>query len=159
LQISLYHTWYFRDDILVQPGGPTLDLLHGGATGTGGGQPTHQIDLQVGLTQSGIGARMTGSWQSATTVNAGPDSPAASNLHFSSLAVANFRLFADLGQLPPLVKHPWARGMRVTLAVNNILDTRQRVRDGTGATPLAYQPDYLDPLGRTVRISLRKLFF
>jgi len=159
LQISLYHTWYFRDDILVQPGGPTLDLLNGGATGTGGGQPRHQVDLQIGLTQSGIGARMTGSWQSATTVTAGTDTAATSNLHFSSLAVANFRLFADLGQLPGLIRHRWARGMRVTLAVNNILDTRQRVRDGTGATPLAYQPDYLDPLGRTVRISLRKLFF
>ena len=111
------------------------------------------------MTQGGIGARMTGSWQSATTVTAGTDAAAASNLRFSSLAVANFRLFADLGQLPPLIKHRWARGMRVTLAVNNILDTRQRVRDGTGATPLAYQPDYLDPLGRTVKISLRKLFF
>ncbi len=159
IQVSLYHTWYFRDDILVQPGGPTLDLLDGGATGSGGGQPRHQIDLQVGVTQGGIGARMTGTWQSATTVTAGTEAAAASNLRFSSLAIANFRLFADLGQLPALVKHPWARGIRVTLAVNNILDTRQRVRDGAGATPLAYQPDYLDPLGRTVRISLRKLFF
>ena len=159
LQISFYHTWYFRDDILVQPGGPTLDLLNGGATGTGGGQPRHQIDLQVGLTQNGIGARMTGSWQSATTVTAGTDAAAASNLRFSSLAVANFRLFVDLGQQPALVRHRWARGMRLTLAVNNLLDTRQRVRDATGATPLAYQPDYLDPLGRTVRVSLRKLFF
>jgi hypothetical protein len=159
LQISLYHTWYFRDDILVQPGGPTIDLLNGGATGTGGGQPRQQVDLQVGLTQGGIGARMTGSWQSATRVSAGTDAAATSNLHFSSLAVANFRLFVDLGQQPALIGHPWARGMRLTLAVNNLLDTRQRVRDGTGATPLAYQPDYLDPLGRTIRVSLRKLFF
>ena len=109
------------------------------------------------LTQNGIGARMTGSWQSATTVDG--FGTATGNLHFSSLAVANFRLFADLGQQPALIRHRWARGMRLTLAVNNLLDTRQRVRDATGATPLAYQPDYLDPLGRTVRVSLRKLFF
>jgi hypothetical protein len=33
------------------------------------------------------------------------------------------------------------------------------VRDATGATPVRYQPDYLDPLGRTVMFSIRKLFF
>jgi phosphoribosylformylglycinamidine (FGAM) synthase PurS component len=33
------------------------------------------------------------------------------------------------------------------------------VRDAAGATPISYQPAFLDPLGRTVRISLRKLFF
>jgi hypothetical protein len=33
------------------------------------------------------------------------------------------------------------------------------VRDNTGATPLSYQPASLDPLGRSVRISLRKMFF
>jgi hypothetical protein len=31
------------------------------------------------------------------------------------------------------------------------------VRDQNGATPQAYQRDYLDPLGRTVRIGFRKL--
>ena len=35
----------------------------------------------------------------------------------------------------------------------------QRVSDATGATPITYQPDYLDPLGRSVRVSIRKLFF
>jgi hypothetical protein len=33
------------------------------------------------------------------------------------------------------------------------------VRDATGATPISYQPDYLDPIGRTIRIGIRKLFF
>jgi outer membrane receptor protein involved in Fe transport len=62
--------------------------------------------------------------------------------------------------VPGLIgKHPWMRGMRVSLAVNNLLNTRQKVTDGTGATPYAYQPAYLDPLGRTVMISVRKLFF
>jgi hypothetical protein len=30
------------------------------------------------------------------------------------------------------------------------------VRDAKGMTPQAYQPDYLDPLGRTVKLTLRK---
>jgi len=32
------------------------------------------------------------------------------------------------------------------------------VRDSSGATPLRYQPFLLDPLGRTVTLSLRKVF-
>ena len=32
------------------------------------------------------------------------------------------------------------------------------VRDGTGMRPLRYQPGYLDPLGRTIELSFRKLF-
>jgi len=33
------------------------------------------------------------------------------------------------------------------------------VRNGLGETPNAYQPDYLDPLGRTFRVSFRKILF
>jgi hypothetical protein len=32
------------------------------------------------------------------------------------------------------------------------------VRDAAGNVPLSYQPDLLDPLGRTIMISFRKLF-
>ena len=32
------------------------------------------------------------------------------------------------------------------------------VRDAAGNVPLNYQPDLLDPLGRTIMISFRKLF-
>jgi len=158
LQLSIYHTWYFRDDILTRPGGPTLDLLDGGTSGSGGGQPRHEVDVQIGATNNGIGVRLTGEWQSATTVNGGTES-ATGNLHFSSLATANLRLFADLGQNPSLMKHRWARGMRVTLSINNITDSRQHVRDANGDTPLSYQPAYLDPMGRTIKLSIRKLFF
>jgi hypothetical protein len=43
--------------------------------------------------------------------------------------------------------------------VNNLLGARETVRDATGLTPISYQPGYLDPLGRSVRISFRKLLF
>jgi len=42
--------------------------------------------------------------------------------------------------------------------VTNIFNAKVKVRDANGATPLSYQPDYLDPQGRVIRISLRKLF-
>jgi outer membrane receptor protein involved in Fe transport len=62
--------------------------------------------------------------------------------------------------MPSLVKnHPFLRGTRVSIGIDNIFNTRRDVTDATGATPLRYQPGYLDPLGRTISISFRKLFF
>jgi outer membrane receptor protein involved in Fe transport len=43
--------------------------------------------------------------------------------------------------------------------VNNLFNARPEVRDAAGITPLGYRPDELDPLGRSVTLSIRKLFF
>ncbi len=72
----------------------------------------------------------------------------------------NLNLFADLSSRESLVsRYPWLKGARVSVGVENIFDQRLKVRDGLGETPLSYQPDYLDPLGRTFRISLRKILY
>jgi hypothetical protein len=161
LQFSLYHTWHFRDDILIRPGVPLLDLLHGSAVGGTGGQPQHELQFQGGFFKNGMGGWVSANWQSGTTVRGGtiPGGGAASDLHFSSLATVGLRLFADLGAQPFARKHPFFRGARISVGVDNVFDTRMRVRDQNGVTPLSYQPAYLDPLGRVVRISFRKLFF
>ena len=160
LQFGLFHTWHLRESFLIAEGLPVLDLLDGGATGSNGGQPRHEVELQAGLTKRGIGARFTGNWQSATTVRASPfglTSP--SDLRFGSFATLNFRLFASFnGQPAVILKHPWLRDLRIRLSVDNIFDARPKVRDATGVTPFGYQPDLLDPLGRTISISIRKQF-
>ncbi|MEA3060880.1 MAG: iron complex outerrane recepter protein [Sphingomonadales bacterium] len=161
LQFSLYHTWHFRDDILIRPGVPLLDLLHGSAVGGTGGQPQHELQFQGGFFKDGMGGWVSANWQSGTTVRGGtiPGGGTASDLHFSSLATVGLRLFADLGAQPLARKHPFFRGARISVGIDNLFDTRLRVRDQNGVTPLSYQPAYLDPLGRVVRISFRKLFF
>ena len=156
-QIAAYDTVFFTDQILVRPGGPLLDRLAGAAAGGAGGQPQHQVQVQAGYTLRGLGARMSLNWNSPTTVVGAAGS--AGTLNFSDLATANLRLFADFGQMRTLVKaRPWVKGARLTLSVNNLTDARIRVRDGTGATPLSYQPAYLDPTGRSITLDLRKLF-
>ncbi|WP_333573478.1 TonB-dependent receptor [Sphingomonas sp.] len=158
LQFSLYHTWYFKDQIKIRDGVPILDLLNGDAAGNAGGQPAHQIDAQAGITKDGVGVRLGFKWQSSTSVYTGLNQ--TNRLDFGDLGTFNLRLFADLGRQFKLVRaHPWLRGTRVSLGVTNILNTRQRVTDQTGAVPLNYQPDLLDPTGRAVRLSIRKLFF
>ncbi|MDP9415031.1 MAG: TonB-dependent receptor, partial [Pseudomonadota bacterium] len=162
IQFGLYHTWRFEDETLIREGVPVLDFLGGSAVGSRGGRPRHELEFQSGLFRNGLGARLTANWQSGTTVRGGPDGLGGTrgDLTFSDLTTVNLRLFANLGQQPALVRdRPWLRGTRITLAVDNLLGTRIRVRDEAGVTPLSYQPGFLDPLGRSVRISVRKLFF
>ena len=121
------------------------------------GEPRHQIEAQAGYNENGLGARVSATWKSGTVVRGGTIS--SSDLDFSSIATLNLRLFANLGDIPRIAEHrPWLKGSRVTLSVNNLFDTRIKVRDANGLTPISYQPDYLDPVGRTIKLSFRKLF-
>lgn len=80
-------------------------------------------------------------------------------LRRSPLATFDLRLFANPGERFDLIaRHPWLRGTQVRLEVRNVFDAKPRVRDSAGEVPFSYQPDLLDPLGRTVGISIRKLF-
>ena len=87
------------------------------------------------------------------------NSTTGDDLHFSPLATFDLRLFANLGERFELVsKHPWLRGSSLRFEVDNIFDAKPRVRNALGDVPTTYQSDLLDPLGRTVSISFRKLF-
>jgi iron complex outermembrane receptor protein len=130
--------------------------LNGDALNSSGGQPRHEIEAQAGFTKSGLGARLTANWRSDTTVNSG----ASGALRFSDLTTLNLRLFSNLSaQREWVAAYPILRGTRVTFGVNNLLNSKIKVRDATGLVPVSYQPDYLDPLGRSIRLSVRKVFF
>ena len=58
---------------------------------------------------------------------------------------------------------PWgARRVRAPVAAASVtwfaVMRLSRVRDASGATPLGYLPDQLDPTGRQVSLNIRKLF-
>jgi hypothetical protein len=159
LQLALFHTIHLKEKVTIADGVPTLDLLNGDVIGSGGGQARNEVEAQAGITRYGLGARLSANWTSGTHVAAGTGG-ASTDLDFSSLATVNLRLFADLGVRRELVqKHPILRGTRLTLSVNNLFDQQQTVRDATGVTPVNYQPDYLDPRGRVLQFSVRKLLF
>jgi outer membrane receptor protein involved in Fe transport len=77
---------------------------------------------------------------------------------FFSPFCARWLRSVDLSRLPLTRDGAWASGARLSLAVTNAFDTRQSVHDATGMTPTAFAPGYLDPAGRVVSITLRKLF-
>ena len=154
LTFSLTDTITLVDNVTIRDG-LMLDYLHGDASGQTGGQPRHNVDARAGYFNNGLGARLSATWRSGTEVT----TATGDNLHFSPLATFNLRLFANLGQRFDLVaRHPWLRGTTVQFEVDNIFDTKPKVRDSFGSVPIGFQPDLLDPLGRTVGITIRKLF-
>ncbi|HEY8592366.1 MAG TPA: TonB-dependent receptor [Sphingomicrobium sp.] len=155
LTFSLTDTLTFVDKVIIGPGLAEIDYLGGDAAGQSGGTPRHNVEARAGYFNNGLGARLSANWRSGTTV----DTLAGDELRFSPLSTFDLRLFANVGQIPEVVvKHPWLRGSQVTLQVDNVFNSRPNVRNGAGAVPLNYQPGLLDPLGRTVMISFRKLF-
>ena len=157
LNFSLYHTVTFEDRVTLAAGQPSIDLLSGGTIGNSGGRSRHELEFQAGYSNGPIGGRLTADWQSATRVSG---LKAGQDLRFSDLTSVGLRLFFNPGVIPSVIKSkPWLRGVRVTLGVNNLFDTRLRVTNAAGTTPVAYLPGYLDPFGRTVRITVRKLLF
>jgi uncharacterized membrane protein YgcG len=156
INFAVYHTWNITNRVLIARNGPSLDLLNGDAISATGGQPRHEIEGQAGYTNNGLGARLSVNYRSPTDVRAlsGTD-----DLRFSDLTTANLRFFVNMGERIEWVRaHPWLRGTRVAFDISNVFNQRQRVTDADGTTPVSLQPDYLDPVGRTVRLSLRKLF-
>jgi hypothetical protein len=132
-----------------------LDYLEGDALGSTGGRSRHEIEAQAGWANNGLGARLSANWRSGTEVN----NATAGSLRFLPLATFNIRLFANLGERFELVTdYPWLRGTQARIEVRNLLNARPRVRDATGDIPFSYQSDLLDPQGRVLTFSLRKLF-
>jgi iron complex outermembrane receptor protein len=131
--------------------------LNGAPSNGAGGQPRHQIDWTALIYKDGLGAALNGTWKSSTSVDSS-DLSEPDALHFSALGTVNLRMFADLSHLPVTQGQQWAQGARVALQVLNVFDRRQSVQDSTGITPIAFAPGYLDPVGRTVWLTLRKAF-
>ncbi|MDT8760630.1 TonB-dependent receptor [Sphingomonas psychrotolerans] len=156
VRFTLNHTWTLRDEIRIRPGLPEIDRLDGtSAQGTA----AHQIDALAAVKRDAWLLQATGAWQSgwrSTTGAIGSET----RLNFGSLATVGLLAEFNPGQdFDFLHKHPWFRGSRVQLRVENLFDARQRVTDANGEVPAAYAPNLVDPLGRVVRLTFRKQFF
>ena len=155
LTFSLTDTITLLDEVTIRPGVPKLDYLDGDAVGQSGGRPRHEVEAQAGYFNNGLGARLAANWRSGSRVN----TATGDELRFSPLATFDLRLFANLGQRLDLVaRHPWLRGTSLRLEVSNLFDSKPGVRNSLGDIPFGYQADLLDPLGRTVSVTFRKLF-
>jgi hypothetical protein len=153
LYIGMQPRLALEDMLQFRPGQPPIDGLNGGTYNGSGGRPKLTIYGWGGISKKGVGVNFN--WQFYSPKRADGGTP-ESDLDFSSLLKLGGSGYVWIGDLLP--HQAWAHGLSVILDVTNALDARQRVRDGNGQTPNRYQLDYLDPLGRTLKLSLRKLF-
>ncbi len=160
LTLGVYHTVTLVDEILTTEGGPVLDLLGGSAIGLRGGTPRHRVEFQATAFKKGLGARVSVNWQSATRVDgAAAVGGNASDLDFSSLATVNVSLFSNLDvQFAQVKGTEWLKGTRLSLGITNLFNQRLQVRDLERLTPINFQPAFIDPFGRLLTLSVRKLF-
>lgn len=155
--LGLYHTAQFESRVLIAPGGPLLDLLDGDAI-SGGGTPRHTIEFNGGVFYKGLGTFFNGTWKAPTTLE-GSGLPGSGDLRFGSTTSVSLVMFMDFGQRPKLIEAvPFLKGARMSIRIENLLNSRQKVTDSSGTVPLSYQPDYIDPRGRIIGIQFRKMF-
>ena len=155
LQMNVSHTLVLDSNLLIRDGLPSVDLLDGGAIGVAGNKLRNLSTATVALTRGGTGIRMSANYRGPSYLQIGTIT-APDRLVFGSLFQLDAKAFVDLGQL--FTDSKVARGTRLTLVVDNLLNDRQRVTNGADVVPQAYQPFYRDPLGRTVSLELRKVF-
>jgi len=145
---SLIHTWRLESELLTRPGVPPIDRL-----GPESGQARHTVAFQAVVGQRGLGATLNGTWTGPARLR-------------GVAPVGDFRFkpsmiwTASLHMEPDAIFQPrggpsWARGLRIALDVRNVFDAYRRVTLGGKKAPPGYDRDEMDPLGRTVRLSVR----
>jgi iron complex outermembrane recepter protein len=155
--ISLGYQYQLQDQIDIGVGVPTLDLLNGDATGTGG-TPRHSANLEGGVFYKGMGLRLSGRYSGSSRVDGDPLT-GSTGLEFGDLATFDVRVFINLEQRGNLAeKMPFFKGTQVSFAVDNVFDNYQRVTNDNGQTPIGFQRAYIDPVGRFFEIDFRKRF-
>ncbi len=150
LQFSLAvnHRWQLKSELLTRLGVPPIDQL------SNGGQSRHNVSVQATVGKAGIGASLNGNWSSATRIRAGDDSFVS-----EPPIVLNLSTFIEPDRL--LGKSEGGAlidGLKISFDVRNLFNGYRRVTLDDGSVPAGYSRDEIDPLGRTVRLTLRKKF-
>lgn len=154
LSLTLNHGWNLRSELMTSADFPPIDRLHGGTA-----QSRHNVGLQLVAGRAGFGATLDASWQSGFRLRDTNATGSGRDYRFAPLSLVNLRLHAEPAQLvrgankPPLLS-----GLQVSLDVGNLFDVYRRATLADGSTPPGYERYEVDPLGRTVQLTVRKRF-
>lgn len=148
LSFALRHRWRLESELLTHPGVPAIDLL------AQSGQSRHSLSFQTTTGKRGWGATLGANWSSASRVTSG-----TRTLHTKPPVTFNLSMFVEPRHLSQSVKKgSMLDNLKVSLEVQNLFRGYRQVTLGDGSNPPGFSRDEIDPLGRVVRISLRKRF-
>lgn len=151
VSLSLNHNWQLSSEAVIRPGLPALDRLRNN------GQPRHNVALSLIAGRPGFGATLNGNWNSAAHVRSG--STSAMEFRYAPSILFNLALFVDFGQQAGGTEEKsWTSGLRVSLDLQNLLNGYRNVSVRSGSTERNYTRDEIDPIGRTIRLSIQKQF-
>jgi hypothetical protein len=155
ITFTVNHSWQLQSLLTTDPALPPLDRLGGD-----GGQPRHIVSMQLMAGRRGMGAMLDGQWQNAVRVDNAGISGGQGDLRYSALAQFNLSLFVEPGNLAPGGggAKTWASNLRVSIDLQNAFDSYQRVTSAHGQAAAGYERYALNPLGRTVQVTIRKRF-
>ncbi len=149
---SLNYRRRLKSTLLTRVGLPVIDQLD-----SDGGQSRDSLSGQVTAGKRGIGGSLNGNWTGAASLRNG--GATGGDYRFAAWSSFDLSLFVEPEHLLGVAgKAPWLKNLRLSLDVRNLLNDYRRVRLADGSIPFGYGRDQIDPLGRTVRIALRKRF-
>lgn len=139
-----------EDRLTLRSRTPALDLL-AGDTLSGGITPRLSGYGYGGIGYRGNDAAFDFYCTGGATVHG---STAASTLSFGPICKINLNGSLNIHRIFPGAQ--WTRRLSLKLEIANVTDARPRVRNAVGATPYRFQRDLLDPIGRSITLSVRK---
>lgn len=147
--LSLNHRFRLRSEMLIRRGLPVIDRLNGES-----GASRHMLNLQLGIGNRAFGAGLGASWSSPTRVT-GSDG----EFRFRPPLTCNFSSFINPHQLFTRLKgNALTAGLKISFNIQNLFNGYRRVTLADGSAPVGYTHDEVDPLGRTLRLTLGKRF-
>lgn len=151
--LSLNHTWRLKSELLTRAGVPVIDRI------AETGQSRHHLSLQATAGRDGLGADLRATWSSPAQVHSGRPTGGGGDYRYRPPLMIDVGFFIEPEQIwPATEKSGWFENLKISLDVENLLDTYRKVTLNDGGVPPGFGRDEVDPLGRTVELSLRKRF-
>ncbi len=158
LRIAINHNLQLRNLTVIHAGLPEMDRL----AGDGGGAPRHQLDVQMDGRSGPWGVNLAARWRSGYRVrrDTGRDGP--EDLLISAIGTVDLRFSYALARaIRPDRDGAAPRraiGMQFGLDIDNLFDARPGARLGPNGPAPGYGRDDQDPVGRTIRLTIRSRF-
>jgi len=147
--ISIDDRFWIKSNMLVRAGLPVINWLSGGS-------PTsrHAISLQLDIGKRSFGWSINGTWSSPTHVSSD-----STTFKVTPPLTVNLSSFIMVGQVfRGLDNFRIAHALKFSVSISNILNQYRRTTLPNGNVPANYSHDEIDPLGRTLRFSVRSRF-
>lgn len=148
---SINHRMRLKSELLTRPGIPPIDRL-----GPDNGQPRHTVSFQSTVGKRGLGASLNANWTAGARLRG---TTPEGDFHFKPSTTYNLSMHMEPRHVfPSLSDAGWAQHLKFTLNVQNLFNSYRRVTFSDGSIPPGYSRDEIDPLGRTIRLNVRKRF-